>query len=57
MMFVAGLAVSLFAAYAATTIETNLSQAVQYIQKIVLTSDGGQTGATGVVLDGVSGNL
>jgi len=52
VVFVAGLAVSLFVAYAATTtISTNLTQAVQYIQKIVLTNNGGANGATGVVLD------
>jgi len=58
VVFVAGLAVSIFAAYAATTtINTNLSQAVQYIQSIVLTSDGGQSGTTGVVIDGVDGTI
>ena len=52
VMFVAGIAVTAFAAYAAnTTIETNLSQAVQFIQKIVLTDNGGQSGVTGVVID------
>ena len=47
VMFVAGLAVSFVAAYAATTeISTNLTQAVQYIQSIVLTDNGGQDGIT-----------
>lgn len=42
VVFVAGLAVSLFAAYAATTtIETDLDSAVQYIQNVLVTNAAG----------------
>lgn len=40
----------------AINISTSLSNAVQYIQKIIITSDGSNSGTTGIVLDGSGGN-
>ena len=40
----------------AFNITTSISNAVQYINRIVLTSDGSNQGTTGIVLDGTNGN-
>lgn len=44
--------------YASVSINTSLNNAVQYIQKIVLTNDGGNSNnsTTGIMLDGSNGN-
>jgi len=41
----------------AFNITTNLMNTLQYIRQIVLTSDGSNTGTTGIVLDGTNGNI
>lgn len=40
-----------------TNIDTSLTNAVQYIQKIMITSDGSANGTTGIILDGANGNI
>jgi hypothetical protein len=43
---------AVYFASAYTSINTALTNATQYIQNIVLTNDGNQSGNTGIVLDG-----
>ncbi len=43
--------------FASTTIETSLTSAIQYIQKIVFTSDGWNTGTTWVIIDGIAWSI
>ena len=57
IVFLAGLLLTTLSAYASTTISTNFTNVVQYIQKLVLTNDGSATGTTGVVIDGLSGKV
>ena len=40
-----------------TSINTALTNATQYIQNTVLTDDGTQSGNTGIILNGVNGNI
>jgi len=40
-----------------TTIETNLTNAIQYIQKIVFTDNGWNNWTTGVIIDGTAGSI
>ncbi|MEI8091228.1 MAG: hypothetical protein WCG98_03075 [bacterium] len=56
VLFVFGLSAVYFAS-AYTTINTTLTNATQFIQKIILTDDGNQSGVTGIVLDGLSGDV
>lgn len=51
VIFLFGMSVLYFTS-AYTNINTSLTNATQYIQKIILTSDGNQSGTTGIVLDG-----
>ncbi|HBB04742.1 TPA: hypothetical protein DCZ39_07810 [Patescibacteria group bacterium] len=53
-LFVLGISAVYFAS-AYTSINTTLTNATQYIQKILLTSNGNQDGTTGIILDGTTG--
>jgi hypothetical protein len=50
LLFLLGVSAVYFAS-AYTDINTALINATQYIQKIILTNDGNQSGITGIVLD------
>lgn len=50
-LFMLGISAVYFAS-AYTSINTMLTNATQYIQKIILTSNGNQNGMTGIILDG-----
>ena len=56
LLFLLGVSAVYFAS-AYTDINTALINATQYIQKIVLTNDGNQSGVTGIVLDWVNGKI
>ena len=54
-IFLFGISAVYFAS-AYTSINTALTNATQYIQNIILTSDGNQSGITGIELNGISGD-
>ena len=53
-LFMLGISAVYFAS-AYTSINTALTNATQYIQNIILTTNGNQDGVTGIVLDGTTG--
>ena len=57
IIFVIGGLFTLAIAGASTSIETSLDSAIQYIQKIIFTDDGGNSGTTGVIIDGTDGSI
>ena len=56
IIFLLGISVVYYAS-AYTTINTALTNATQYIQNIILTDDGNESGVTGIVLNGANGKI
>jgi hypothetical protein len=56
VLFLFGVSAVYFA-FAYTSINTALTNATQYIQNIILTDDGNQSGITGIFLNGVNGKI